>query len=313
MIRVFAPATVANLGPGFDCLGVAVTGLGDVIEAEKMPNGIELELEVGNCPLSGSTGDSPLSDDPMKNTAGIAATEALKRLGNPGGIRMKLIKGLPNGSGLGSSAASAAAAAGAVNELYGRRLSPAAMVACTLEAEAAVSGGRFADNVAPAVLGGAVLVRSLDPLDLVPLGTLPNIKIVLVTPRIQVLTREARAALPSHVALPDLVRHTADASGLVAAFLTGDDDLLVRALRDNLIESVRARFIPGYAAVRTAAFEAGAEAFSISGSGPTVFAVTRHETAGQRIAEAMTAAFNAAGIEAEARIAAMDPLGVRLI
>lgn len=303
MIRVFAPATVANIGPGFDCLGVAVTGLGDIIEAEAISTGVDLTIQNGN----------DLPSDPAKNTAGIAAAETLKRLGNPGGVRMKLIKGLPNGSGLGSSAASAAASASAVNELYGRRLSPAVMVACALEAEAAVSGGRFADNVAPAVLGGAILVRSLDPLDLVPLGTLPNIKIVLVTPRITVLTAHARMALPSHVALPDLVTHTADACGLVAAFLTGDAHLLFRSLRDDLIEPARARFIPGYAAVRTAAFEAGAEAFSISGSGPTVFAVTRHETAGQRIAEAMTAAFAAAGIEAEARIAAMDPLGARLI
>ncbi len=303
MLRVFAPATVANLGPGFDVLGLAVTGLGDVIEAEKAPTGVDLAVENG----------SDLPSDPTKNTAGISAAEALKRLGNPGGVRLKLIKGLPNGSGLGSSAASAAAAACAVNHAYGRRLSPAVLVECALEAEAAVSGGRFADNVAPAVLGGAILVRSLDPLDLVPLGTLPNVKIVLVTPRVAVLTAHARMALQSHVALPDLVTHTAGACGLVAAFLTGDARLLFRSLRDDVVEPVRARYIPGYAAVKAAAFAAGADAFSISGSGPTVFALTDDGRKAEAARAAMVAAFNAAGIEAEARITAMDPLGARLI
>ena len=303
MIRVFAPATVANLGAGFDVLGLAVTGLGDTVEAERLPNGLELTVKGG--------GDLPAEVD--KNTTGIAAMAALRRLGMPGGARLWLTKGLPNGSGLGSSAASAAAGAFAVNALYGHRLSPELLVECALEAEASVSGGRFADNVAPAVLGGCQLVRSTGPIDLVPLGSIPQARFVLVTPKVEVLTRQARAALPPSVPMTELVRHTADACGLTAAFLRADYALLARSIHDAIVEPVRARFIPHYDAVRAAALEAGAHAFSISGSGPTVFALTNDPDRAQIIRAAMVAAFAAGGCASRSAVSMIDPVGARQI
>ncbi len=303
MIKVFAPASIGNVGPGFDALGLAVAGLGDAIEAEKIPNGIELSVENGGT----------LPSDPLKNTAGVAASETLKLIGNPGGVRLKLIKGLPNGSGLGSSAASAAAAAFAVNALYGEKLSRAELVAPATAAEASVSGGFFADNTAPALLGGAVLIRSKDPLDVAPLGTIETLRIALVTPAIEVLTKNARAVLPKTVPMEGFVANMANAAGIAAAFLKNDYALFARSLRDVVIEPHRAGLIPGFAAARKAAFDAGADGFAISGSGPTVFAVTDDDGKAERIRAAVTAAFAAAGVKSSGRVARPDPAGTKFI
>ena len=305
-VTAFAPATVANLGPGFDVLGLAVSGPGDTVVARRSAGPLRIEA------VTGEGGRLPRAVD--RNTAGVAATATLRLLGlDPAtaGVALHLHKGLPIGSGLGSSAASAAAAAGAVNALLGGGLQPIDLIAPCVEAEAAVSG-RHADNVAPALLGGLVLVRSLDPLDLVRLPTPGGATLVIVTPDFELHTREARAALPAQVPMAQMVRHSAQLAALVAACFGNDLALLGRALPDPIITPARAALIPGGPAVLAAATDAGAVGAGICGAGPSIFAVCAAAADAPAVQAAMRAAFGAVGLDAVGLISPMDCPGMTL-
>jgi homoserine kinase len=208
-VRVTAPATVANLGPGFDVLGIALAGAGDVVTARAVATpGVRIVRIEGD--------GGKLTNDPERNTAGIAAARTLALAGIDSGIELELEKGLPLGSGLGSSAASAAAAAYAVNCLVGSPLRKTDLIGPCLDAEAAVSG-RHADNVTAALLGGLVLVRRVEPLDVLRLPVPEGLTIAVVTPRYEVSTKEARAVLPSSIPLGAHVRASADLAAFVGA------------------------------------------------------------------------------------------------
>jgi homoserine kinase len=288
----FAPATVANLGPGFDYLGVAVEGQGDVVTAT-----LRRDLPGGTVAITSMTGDNGrLSLVAADNCCGIAAAATLRLLGVTSvGVSLACVKGLPLGSGLGSSAASAAAAAWAVNLLFGAPLTKAQLVPAGLASEAAVSG-YHADNIAPAIMGGFVLVRSYSPtLQLMPLaygGDASNLWFCLVTPVFEAPTREMRAALPKEITMKTHVANCAAGAGLVAGILTGDAAMLGAALGDDtIVEPARGPLIPGFVAVKAAAMAAGAYGCTISGAGPTVVAIAPSAEAGKRIAAAMAAAF----------------------
>ncbi|MFQ5611074.1 MAG: homoserine kinase [Anaerolineae bacterium] len=302
-VSVFAPATVANLGPGFDVLGLAVTGAGDTVEARGIERpGVVIES------VSGDGGRLPL--DPTRNTAGIAAREALKIVGAGGGVALKLHKGMPLGSGLGSSAASAAAAAWAVALLHDFDDKAALMPAC-LAAEATVSG-HHADNVAPSLLGGLVLIQGYQPLRLESLPTPADLCVVLVTPAHEVATAKARAAIPGEVPLSSVVANTGNLGAMITAAFRDDAAAFGRAAVDEIIEPARAHLIPGFPGVKRAALEAGAWGCSISGAGPTVFALTASLAAGEKIGRAMQAAFRKAGLSSSLNIARIDQEGARL-
>jgi len=303
-IKVFAPATVANIGPGFDVLGMAVTGLGDVVEARRKESDVI---------ISHIEGTDQLPMESEKNTAWIAASEVLKQLGNPGGIEMKLKKGLPLCSGLGSSAASAAAGAFAANALYGNKLSKKDLILPAVKAEEKVSGFH-ADNIAPSLLGGAVLVRSLDPLDVIKLGTIDELTILLVTPDLSVLTKDARSILPESVPMKSFITNMANTSAIVSAFLKNDYTHFVSGLTDYIVEPVRAELIPGFDQVKKAAIAAEADSVNISGSGPTLFAVTNQpEERANSIAADMVKAFSEEGINSKSQISRIDTEGTRII
>lgn len=307
-VKVFAPATIGNIGPGFDVLGLAVKGLGDIVEARHSATpGVTLTRVVST--LTGSD----LPADARRNTAGIAAIETLKLLGHPGGVELVLHKGLPTGSGLGSSAASAAGGAFAVNELFGAKLPREDLILPATRAEAEVSGGFFADNTAPCLLGGATLTRSCEPLDVTRIGSIDNLILVLVTPDLVVLTREARAILPPMVSLKDFVFNMANTSLITAAFAKNDYSLFARSLHDHIIEPARSKLIKGFAAVKRAALEAGADGMSISGSGPTVFAITNDRERAERIRAAMVHAFEVAQVAARSWVTEVDPDGTRVM
>ena len=302
-VRAFAPATVANLGSGFDVLGLALMGAGDTVTAR-------LVAEPG-VRIFAITGDGGrLSSDAARNTAGIAATHTLRRAGMDAGIELEICKGLPLGSGLGSSAASAAAAAWAVNLLLGSPLRRAELIAPCVEAEAAVSG-RHADNVAPALLGGLVLVRSVDAADIVRLPLPEGLMVAVVTPVHEVSTRDARAALPADVPLAQYVRSTANLAAFVSACYSGDLALLSRALEDDIVTAARAKLIPGCREVIAAALGAGALGSSISGSGPSMFALCRSERSASEAAAAMREAFRGAGLESSVMLSPADCPGAR--
>lgn len=302
-VTAFAPATVANLGPGFDVLGLALDGPGDTVTARRVAGRgvriVRIDGDGGRLPTEASA-----------NCAGIAAVEVCRRAGMDVGIELELKKGLPIGSGMGSSAASAAAAAMATNLLLGGPLRRRELVEPCIEAEAAVSG-RHADNVAPAVLGGLVMVRALAPLDLVRLPLPPDLWVVVVTPDFELSTRDARAALPATVPLGQLVSHSARLAGLVSACYTGDLDLFSRCVVDDVIQPRRAPLIPGCEAVIAAARDAGALGSSISGAGPSVFGLARSRRHADEVAAAMVQAFETAGQTATCVLSPADCPGAR--
>ena len=303
-VRAFAPATVSNLGSGFDVLGLAVSGPGDTVSARIGPGN-----EVRITRIEGDGGVLPYQAD--RNTAGIAAAATLRRAGIEVGVELEIEKGLPIGSGLGSSASSAAAAAFAVNLLVGSPLRKADLIGSCLEAEAAVSG-RHGDNIAPAILGGLILVRSVDPPDLLRIPVPEGMTVVVVTPAFELPTRAAREALPEMVPLRELVRNTANVASLIAACYSGDLTLFGRGATDEVVTPARARLIPGSHEVIRAALGAGALGSSISGAGPSIFALSHSPRRAETIAEAMIAAFRqSGGLESRAIISPADCPGVR--
>ncbi|KAK4283025.1 hypothetical protein QN277_000028 [Acacia crassicarpa] len=313
-VKAFAPATVANLGPGFDFLGCAVDGLGDTVSIS-----VDSKVHPGEISISNISGDNAkkLRKDPLWNCAGIAAIEVMKMLGiRSVGLSLSLEKGLPLGSGLGSSAASAAAAAVAVNGIFGNKLGVEELVLASLKSEEKVSG-YHADNVAPAIMGGFVLIRSYEPLDLIPLK-FPSEKdlfFVLVCPDFEAPTKKMRAALPTEIAMPHHVWNCSQAGALVASVLQGDLVGLGKALSsDKIVEPKRAPLIPGMEAVKKAALEAGAFGCTISGAGPTAVAVTDNEERGKEIGKHMVEAFFREGnLKACANVKQLDRVGARLI
>lgn len=315
-VKTFAPATVANLGPGFDFMGCAVDGIGDTVSARVDP-----DVHPGEISISHISGKTPnihkLSKNPLWNCSGIAAMEAMKMLGvRSVGLSLSLEKGLPLGSGLGSSSASAAAAAVAVNELFGKRLTMDELVVACLKSEETVSG-YHADNVAPSIMGGFVLVRNYEPLELVRLK-FPSEKVlyfVLVTPEFEAPTKKMRSALPVEIGMAHHVWNCSQAGALVAGVLQGDLLMLGKALSsDTIVEPKRAALIPGMVAVKKAAIDAGAYGCTISGSGPTAVAVTDDEDKGRFIGQQMVRAFQKHGnLKASAHVKQLDRRGARLL
>jgi homoserine kinase len=286
----FAPGGVGNIGPGLDILGLALAGRGDTVRAEWADGrGIRI-LEPGHH-------DLPI--DAARHTAGLAAMAVIERAGDQRssdrGIALSVQKGLPLSGGQGGSAASAVAGAVAVNALLGNPLDRLALVSACLEAEEGVSG-RHADNVVPSLLGGIVLIRSLDPLDLVQLPVPDELCVVVALPDQQLRTA-----------------HTRSVGAMVAALASGDYALLGRAIDDRIAEPVRAELLPGFRQAKQAALAAGALGSSISGGGPTAFALVRGPKAGDKVAAAMADAYTTCGYKCEVRVAQIDRQGARII
>jgi homoserine kinase len=303
-VRAFAPGTVANLGPGLDVLGLAVTGAGDTVTAERTSDG---EIRIL------SSGHPEIPADSSRNTAGIAASLVRERVGaRSTGISLAVEKGLPLAGGQGGSAASAVAAAVAVNALLGNVLSREKLLEPCLEAEAAVAG-RHADNVGAALFGGVVLVESPDPPLVVRLVYPRELIVVIAVPRQSLRTEEARSRLPRAVDLSLAVAQAARVGALVAALAAGDWELLGRSVEDRLAEPARAPLLPGFLEAKRAALAAGAFGCSISGSGPASFAFARGADGARRVADAMTAAYRSAGVDATARVCEIDDQGARVL
>lgn len=306
-VRAFAPATVSNVGCGFDVLGFAVEAPGDEVVAERRAApGVEL-LEV--------TGDGGrLPRDVGANTAGVAARRLLALHERRDlGVGLRLHKAMPIGSGLGSSAASAVAAAVAVDALYALGSSREQLLTAALEAEQKACGAGHADNAAPSIWGGAVLIRAHDPPDVVALPVPAGLSCALVKPRIEISTRAARGALPASVPLSDAVAQWANVGALVAALHSGDLELLGRSVADRVAEPRRAGLIPGFGAATAAARAHHAIACGISGSGPTVFALAAGRDAADEVADAMVTAFRHQGVETDRWVSSVGAPGARIV
>ncbi len=305
-VKCFAPATFANLGVGFDILGMAVAGLGDVVTLRSIENDT---IEVTK--ITGDGGRLPT--DPTKNTAAISANYVRQQLGITTGISIEIEKGLPLASGLGSSAASAVAAAYAANELFGNQLSTKELLPATLEAEAAVSG-RHADNVGPALLGGILLIGGIEPDELYSLPIPANLHLALVTPDVAVPTVEARAVLPKQIPLKQMVHQNKSVALLMHALYTNDLELLVEAMtQDEVIEPARQHLIPHFYQAREVALANGALGMVISGAGPTLGILTDNATTAQICGQAVQALYDQSGITARLHVAQPDQHGARLV
>jgi homoserine kinase len=306
-VTAFAPGGVGNVGPGLDILGLAVDGAGDTVRAEwTREPGIAVR----------DPGHPSLPRDPARHTSALAAREVLaaagERLMGGRGIALSVRKGLPLSGGQGGSAASAVAGAVAVNALLGTPLDQQALLDACLIAEETVAG-RHLDNIAPSLLGGIVLIRCMAPVDVVRLPVPAELIVVLVRPEQQMRTKDGRAVLPTSVPLETALHQAAQVAAMVAALALGDYALLGRAIDDRIAEPPRARLLPGFAMAKATALAAGALGSSISGSGPTTFALARGRATGERVAAAMTAAYAAAGQRSDARVAPVDQVGARLI
>jgi homoserine kinase len=302
--RAFAPGSVGNVGPGLDILGLAVAGAGDEVLVERVDATGVLVRDAGHP-------DLPARAD--RNTAALAAAEVLRRAGSPvRGLAVSVRKGLPLAGGQGGSAASAVAAAVAANRLLGNPLDRLALLEACLAAEETVAG-RHADNVAPSLFGGLVLVRSLTPLDVVCLPVPPELRVVLAQPDQRLRTRDARTVLPRDVPLEVALAQAAQVGAMVAALAAGDYELLGRALDDGIAEPARAPLLPGFREAKAAALGAGALGASISGAGPTAFALVRGDETAQAVAAAMEAAYRGVGAIPQVRVAQVDRQGAREI
>ena len=313
-IRVYAPATLSNLGPGFDVLGLAVEQPGDYVEAEwSDTRGVEI-VEV-----RGDTGR--LTTDPIRNVVGIAATAALQAFdarktdSRPPGVRLWLDKRMPLASGLGSSAASSVGGALAVSELLGGVFDRNELIACALEGERAVSGGVHADNVAPCVAGGIVLIRSYTPMELLSLPVPDALRVAVVHPHVSVVTAEARRLVAERrFEIAQVVANLGQLGALVTALHRGDLELFGRAISDALVEPIRGPLVPGFADVKQTALEAGALGCSLSGSGPSVFAFASSDDQAAGLAAFMAARFReVAGLESDTYVGRVNTRGARRV
>ena len=307
-VKVFGPASLSNLGPGFDALGLCISTLGDEIEASVSDRpGVHIEYTP-----SPVTWTPP--EDPNLNTAVIAAQHVLRQIYSTIGVTLKLKKGIPLGSGVGGSAASAVAGAWAVNALFEYPLAKEALVEAVLIAEEVASGGRHGDNVLPALFGGLILVSSNDPSEYRELLLPKALPVAIVLPDIEILTSEARAMLPHLVPLRKAVYNAADLAFLIDAFRRGDWETVGSCImRDRLVEPIRARLVPCYEAVRKAALQAGAYGCAITGSGPAMFAVSASLKEAEKVSAAMIDACEETGIRADGLVTLTNLEGVKTI
>ena len=308
VVTAFAPATVSNVACGFDVLGFPMEEPGDTVSARLLPAGGGVLID----DIRNDGGRIPRQ--PEKNTASVAARAMLEALGEKRGVAITITKGLPLSSGLGGSAASAAAAVVAVNALVGGNATVDQLVAAALIGEGLGAGGAHPDNIAPAICGGFVLVRHPHPPDIIRLPVPHGLTCVVIHPDLEIETAKARAMLGTTVPLGDAVKQWANLGALVDALHRSDFDQLSRSLEDSIAEPRRAPLVPGLASIKKAATDAGALGSSLSGSGPSIFALCRDRATAERVAVAMTAAVAAAiGGESQVYVSSISSRGARVI
>ena len=302
-ITAFAPATVANVAVGFDVLGFALDAVGDTVTLTKT-------TDVGKIEIESIKGLEGLPYDPAKNTATVGLVKMLQELGLPFGFKVSIEKGIPLSSGMGGSAASSVAAVVSANGFLPNSLSKSELLRFALEGERAASGAIHADNVAPSLFGGLTLIRSTDPIDVINIPY-PKLFCVLIHPDIKVETKYARSVLATHLSLHQFVQQSAHLASFIAGCFQQDVELIKRSCKDFVIEEQRAHLIAGFYDVQIAALKANALACSISGSGPSIFALAANEQDSKLIKDAMILAFNKNGISSW--ISPINQIGARII
>jgi homoserine kinase len=304
-ITAFAPATVANVGIGFDILGHTVEAVGDRVRLERID-----EPVVRIRSVSGVAG--PLPVEPKSNTAGRAVQAMLTALDLPFGFEIDIEKGIPLSSGMGGSAASAVAAVVAANALIDEPQPPLKLLKFAMEGEIVASGSAHVDNIAPCLYGGLVLTVGIDHPRVKQIPVPRSLRCVLVHPHMRLATREARAVLKSDVTRSDFVWQTANLAGFISGCYSNDLEMIRDSFNDVIIEPQRRNLIPGFQDVQRGAMQSGALGCSISGAGPAIFAWAEVEHT-QAVRAAMVEAFRGAGLESDSWISPLDNPGARVV
>ncbi len=304
-IKVFAPGSVSNVGCGFDILGFAIDGIGDeMIMSKNDSNKIQIK------PIEGYEN---LPTEPSKNVAGVAIQAMLDDLGSNQGFDLEIQKNIKPGSGIGSSSASAAGAVVAANELLGKPYSREQLVDFAMQGEVAASGDAHADNAAPTVLGGFCIVRAYDPLDVIQIESPKDLWCVVIHPQIEIKTKDARELLSTEVDLKKAIRQWGNVAGLISGLHQSDYNLIGRSLEDHIVEKQRKVLIPEFDNLKQATLEAGALGCSISGSGPSVFALCEGENKAKAVSSAMNEVFSKTTIPYFIYASQVSNNGVRIL
>lgn len=306
-VRVFAPATVANVACGFDVLGFAIEAPGDEVVARVSDKpGFRITKITGD--------DGKLPKAPEKNTAGVAALDLLRHLGmSDRGIEMEIHKKMPFGSGLGSSAASAVAGVYAVNKLIGEPLAKKQLLPFAMQGEASADGAWHADNVGPSLLGGMVFIRSNQELDIAQLPVPENLWAAVVHPEMEILTKVAREILPTNIPMVNATQQIGNLGGLICGLIQEDYAMIGRSIHDVIAEPRRQKLIPEFYNAKRAAMSNGALGFSISGAGPSVFALCEGEETAQRAGAAISKVFDQINLENQLYVSKINKEGVHVI
>jgi homoserine kinase len=299
-ITIHAPATVANLVCGFDVLGLCLAEPYDIMQVRLLD-----KREV----VIRTTDNFPLPSDPALNTAGAPLLEMLAVLKQDVGFEVIITKQIKPGSGIGSSAASAAGAVVAANELLGNIFTKEELVRFAMFGEKVASGVKHADNIAPCIYGGVTLIRSIFPLDIIPISS-PVLFVTVLHPQIEVRTSDAREILKKEVLLKDAIRQWGNIGGLVAGLMKGDYELIGRSLEDVIIEPVRSILIPGFDIIKSECKSAGAIGGGISGSGPSIFMLSRDESTARAVASVMKSVYDRIGVNYHIYVTTVNHQGV---
>ena len=305
-VKAIAPATVANVSCGFDIFGFAVEAPADeVILTLKKEPGVVIKT------ITGDGGRLPMESD--RNTSGVAVEAFLREINSNLGVEIVLHKKLPLGSGMGSSAASSVAALVAINHLHNEPYSREQLLPFAMEAERIACGSAHADNVAPSLLGGFVLIRGYEPLDVAKIPTPSNLYCTLVHPHLELKTSDSRRVLKSSIPLKDAVTQWGNIAGLVVGLMKPDYGLIMRSLSDVVAEPIRSVLIPGFAEIKAAAIRCGALGCGISGSGPTIFALSTEYAIANNVAGTIQKQFADMKLKSDVFVSKINDEGARIV
>jgi homoserine kinase len=303
-IRIFVPATIANVSCGFDVLGLCLEAVGDEMIIKKTAKkGIVISKVIGQ----------KLPLNPTENVAGVAGLALLEKVDIDFGFDIEIIKNIKPGSGIGSSAASAAGAVFGINEILGKPFSLKSLIAFAMEGEKLASGTAHADNVAPALLGGFTLVRSYQPLDVIKIHTPKELYATVIHPQIEIKTKDSRAVVKKQISLQTAVTQLGNLGGLISGLYTENYELISNSLHDELAEPYRSILIPEFDAIKRTCIENGALGSGISGSGPSIFALSKGIENAEKVANSMKEVYNKTGIEFDIHVSKINEKGIKIL
>lgn len=303
-LKIFTPATIANVSCGFDVLGLALDTVGDEMTIRKVAEkGVRITKIIGQ--------SVPL--ETHKNVSGVAALALLDEIDTDFGFEIEIDKRIKPGSGIGSSAASSAGAVWAINKLLGDPFSTKDLVRFAMEGERLASGVPHADNVAPALFGGFTLVRSYEPLDIINIHTPRELFVTVIHPQIEVKTSDAREILKTNVTLKNAIKQWGNVGGLISGLYTEDYELIGRSLEDFIVEPIRSILIPAFDLLKLESVKAGALGCGISGSGPSVFALSKGKETALKVAETMRIVYDKVGVQYDIHVSKVNKEGIKIL